>query len=332
MEIKQELLSFPAANGEGNIFVRAWFAGNLRLIKPAAIVQIAHGMSEHSGRYDEFARYFCLNGFFVVAGDYAGHGLSVQGHPGAFSAKAGGLDFTIEDLHHIFEIAAEKIGALGDAKGIPRILFGHSMGSVFSAIYAERKGGLAALVMSGTPSGIKFSRLFSLIAGAISKTRGHLARSPLLEYLTGSAANLPPAEAERKRQWLSRDPEKVREFCNDPLCGFDYTAGGYSVMLRGYHYINSKKWGRHIGDIPVLVVGGTDDTASECGKGPEKYAGRLRDSGHTKVELKLFPECRHEIINELNRQEIYKYLCDWFKGISKNFSRRDAETQREHCN
>ena len=307
MGIKQEEWVFPASNGEGDIFARAWLTE-----KPAAIVQIAHGMSEHSGRYDEFARFLCLNGFSVVANDHAGHGQSTQGHPGAFASRAGGFDFSVEDLHRLFVLAEEKIGKL------PRILFGHSMGSMLAALYGERWEGLAALALSGTPSAIKFPRLSSLITSFIARTRGHLAQSSLLKRLSGSAANLPPAEAERKRQWLTRDREKIREFTSDPLCGFDYTAGGYAAILNGYNYINSKKWGRRIPNIPILVVAGVDDTASDRGKGPARYTARLTERGHTRVELKLFPECRHELINELNRKEIFGYLCDWFKENNTN--------------
>jgi alpha-beta hydrolase superfamily lysophospholipase len=265
-------------------------------------------MSEHSARYDEFARFLCLHGFSVVANDHAGHGQSAQGHLGAFATKAGGFDCSVEDMQRLFLHAEERIGEL------PRIVFGHSMGSMLASLYAERWGGLTALALSGTPAAIKFFRLLSLIVNYICATQGHQARSPLLERLTGSAANLTSEEMERKRAWLSRDIEKIREFNNDPLCGFDYSAGGYSAILHAYHYINSNKWGWRIPDIPILVVGGADDTASNMGKGPAKYASRLIKAGHSYVDLKVFPECRHEIVNEINRQEIYAFLCDWFKG------------------
>jgi len=294
--------TFPAANGEGEIFARAWIVQN-----PAAIVQIAHGMSEYSVRYNEFACFLCLHGFCVVANDHAGHGQSAQGHLGAFAAKAGGFDCSVKDIQRLFVLSEEKIGKF------PHILFGHSMGSILAALYAERWGGLSALVMSGTPSSIKHSRIFCFIADIISASRGHLARSALLETLSGSAANLSSEEMERKRVWLSRDIEKIREFNNDPLCGFDYSAGGYSAMLRAYHYIKSKNWGLNIPDIPILIVSGTDDTVSGKGKGAKDYAGQLLRTGHTHVELKLFPECRHEIINECGREEIYAFLCKWFK-------------------
>jgi len=301
MEIIKEEWSFAAANGEGEIFARAWLIEN-----PVAIVQIAHGMSEHSERYDEFARFLCEGGFCVVAEDHAGHGQSSQGHLGAFASKAGGFDCTIQDLHSLFALAEERIGVL------PRILFGHSAGSVLTALYAERYEGLTALAQSGTPAAIKSSRLFQFLADFFSLTRGHLGRSKWLEKLTGSTAGMPPEKVESEKLWLSRDIDKVREFIDDPLCGFDYSVGGYSTMLHAYHYINSKKWGRTIPDIPILFVAGAEDTASDMGRGPEKYFAQIKSTGHTRADLKLFPECRHEITNELNRREIFAFLHDWF--------------------
>jgi len=302
MDVRLEQWSFPASNGEGDIFARAWLAED-----PVALIQIAHGMSEHGGRYDEFARYLCERGFSVVANDHAGHGLSVQGHPGAFSKKAGGFDRSIEDLHRLFTLAEEKAGAL------PRILYGHSMGSALSALYAERYKGLTALVLSGIPYAIKSSRMFQFLAGFISTFRGHHVRSPLLERLTAAATEEPREEGEDERRWLSRDKEKVREFNEDPLCGFEYTAGGYSTMLRSYHYLISRKWGHAIPDIPVLIIAGAEDVASDYGNGPRAYAAQLKATGHTKVDMHLFPECRHEITNEINRQEIFEFIYDWLK-------------------
>jgi len=309
METKLEQWRFLASNGEGDILAHVW-----QPKEPLAIIQIAHGMSEHGARYDEFARFLNHHGFCVVANDHAGHGQSAQGHLGAFASAAGGFDHAVQDVDQLFTLAEERIDKL------PRLLFGHSMGSVLAALYAERYPGLAALIMSGTPFAIQFSHLFQFLAGCISRTRGHLASSPLLERLTGSAAHLSLEEAERVRVWLSRDSEKVREFSTDPLCGFDYTAGGYHTMLSAYHSINSKRWGQRMPDIPILMVAGTDDTASGLGKGPSRYAAQLIDTGHTHVDLVLFAKCRHELVNELNREEVFTFLCNWFLDNTRNQS------------
>lgn len=301
MSYRQELWNYRASNGEGDIIARAWIPDD-----PLAIVQISHGMSEHSGRYFDFAHFLNTQGFAVVANDHAGHGLSVQGHKGAFAAKQGGFDYSVNDLQKLFLYAEEELGCL------PRILFGHSMGSMMAALYAERYKGLTALVISGTPYGIPVSGFFQWLSGVIAGAQGQLAHSRLLELLTGSADKLPIGDAERARTWLTRDSNKVREFCIDPLCGFDYTAGGYHAFIRGYRLLISKEWSKQIPDIPVLVAGGSDDTASASGKGPLHYATQLKETGHSHVELKVFEDCRHELINELNREEVYWYFTEWF--------------------
>jgi len=301
MNINNEEWRYASSNGEGETFARAWLIEN-----PVAIVQLSHGMSEHSGRYDEFASFLCSSGFSVVANDHVGHGLSAQGQLGSFASKAGGFDFSVSDLDKLFALAEERIGAL------PRILFGHSMGSILAGLYAERYQGLCALVLCGTPYAIESSRMFALIAGFITAFRGQKAESPLLERLTGSIRNLPPEEKIRERYWLSRDEETVKAFTEDPLCGFDYTAGGYATMLKAYHYMYGPKWGRLIPDIPILVTGGGSDDKSGNGEGPKGYYEQLIKTGHSRVELKIFSDMRHEILNEIGREEVYDFLRDWF--------------------
>ena len=303
---------YPAANGEGDIFARVWLP--LSSV-PKALVQIAHGMSEHSGRYDEFAEYLCTQGFAVVANDHAGHGQSAQGHLGSFSARQDGFDYAVEDLNSLFVLAEKSVGVL------PRVLLGQSMGSLMAAHYAERYDDLSALILSATPSAIQHSKVFQHLAGSIATTRGHLARSPLLERLTGSLKGKSEAEKMQIRSWLTRDEEKIREFNADPLCGFDYSAGGYLTLLKAYHHVNAGNWGARIPHIPVLVVGGSADPSSGNGKGPVRLVERLTKTDHTQVELRLFKDARHELINELNRQEVFAFLSSW---ISQQLGQRDG--------
>jgi len=305
---------FPASNGEGDIFARAWLVP-----EPRAVVQIAHGMSEHSGRYDEFARYLCGLGFAVVANDHAGHGQSAQGHLGSFSSKAGGFDSAVDDLFNLFEQAGQKGTVPLSQNGTkepspfvpPRVLLGQSMGSLLAALYAERYNDLSALILSATPSAIRYSGVFQFLAALIATTRGQLARSPLLEKLTGSVKNMTEDEKMQARSWLTRDEDKIREFNNDPLCGFDYSAGGYLALLKAYHHVNAKNWGQQIPDIPLLIVAGSADPTSGNGKGPVHFAEQLTKTGHKQVELRLFKDARHELINELNRQEVYTFIGNW---------------------
>jgi len=291
---------FPAANGEGDIFARGWLAEN-----PRAVIQIAHGMAEHSGRYDDFAAALCSRGYSVVANDHTGHGLSAHGTLGTFAQKPGGFDFAVQDMARLFEYAETQLGVL------PRIMMGHSMGSMLAALYADRYSDYIALIMTGCPAPIALSGFAIKLANRIVKRHGYLARSPLLEKLSGSVRGLTGEKLEQKELWLTRDIDIVRAFISDPLCGFDLTASGFGEMLSGFRTVASADWGKNIPGIPVLIAAGANDSVGKKGKGPVKYAGSLRKTGHTDVTLKIFPDDHHEILNEFDRDDVYTYILDW---------------------
>jgi len=300
MEIEKVLWSFPAANGEGDIFARGWLTSN-----PRALVQIAHGMAEHSARYDDFALALCSRGFSVVANDHTGHGQSAHGTPGTFAQKPGGFDFVIDDMAQLFEHADKQIGAL------PRVLMGHSMGSMLAALYADRNGGITALIMSGAPAPIALSGIAIRFANRITRRRGYLARAPLIEKLAGSTRGLSGEALERKELWLTRDIEVVRKYIADPMCGFDFTASGFAEMLSGFKAVAAPDWGKDIPDIPILIASGGNDSVGGKGKGPARYAKQLQSSGHSDVTLKIFPGDHHEILNELDKDDVYAFILDW---------------------
>lgn len=300
MAIKREEWSFPAANGEGDIFARAWLIEN-----PRALVQIAHGMAEHSARYDNFAAALCEWGYSVVANDHTGHGLSAHGNLGTFAEKPGGFDFVIDDMAQLYELAETKIGVF------PRILFGHSMGSMLAALYADRHDDIIALIMTGCPAPIAFSGLAIRYANWLVKRHGYLTRSRLLAKLAGSVEGLTGEALERKELWLTRDIEIVRAFIADPLCGFDFTASGLSEMLGGFRKVASPDWGKRIPDIPILIAAGGNDSVGGKGKGPALYARQLQSTGHSDVTLKIYYGDHHEILNELDRADVYAFIQRW---------------------
>ena len=304
MDTKKMEWSFPASNGEGEIFARAWLIPD-----PRAVIQIAHGMAEHSGRYDDFAVSLCNLGYSVIANDHTGHGRSLQGHMGTFAQKPGGFDFVIEDMAALFEYARAQIGEL------PRILMGHSMGSMLAALYADRYNDIKALIMTGCPAPNPLSGFAIKYADRITRRRGYLARAPLIEKLAGSVRGLTGEDLERKEMWLTRDIDVVRAFIADPLCGFDFTASGFSEMLGGFRQVASKNWGKRMPDIPILIAAGSNDSVGGKGKGPARYARQLQETGHTNVTLKIFPGHHHEIINELGRDEVYAFIHAWLDKI-----------------
>ena len=305
MDIKREEWSFPASNGEGDIFARAWL-----IDAPTALVQIAHGMAEHSARYDDFAEALCSWGYSVVANDHAGHGQSSQGHLGTFAQKPGGFDFVLDDMAKLYEVAEEKIGKH------PRIMMGHSMGSMLAAIYADRHDDIAALIMTGSPAPVAAGGFAIWLTKGIIKRRGYLAPSRFVAKLAGSVEGLTGEALEKKEMWLTRDMEIVRKFIADPLCGFDFTASGFYEMLSGFKLVASPSWGRKIPDIPILIAAGGNDSVGGKGKGPTRYADQLRANGHSNVTLKIYPDDHHEILNELDRDVVYADIRDWLAIVS----------------
>lgn len=304
MEFQRVEWAFPASNGEGDIFARGWLISN-----PRALVQIAHGMAEHSGRYDDFAIALCNWGYSVVANDHTGHGLSSHGHLGTFARKPGGFDYAVDDLAGLFKYAQTQIGEL------PQLLMGHSMGSMLAALYAERYYDIIALIMTGPPAPIAISGLAIRHADRITKRHGYLARSPLIEKLSGTTRGLSDEAVERKELWLTRDIDIVRTFIADPLCGFDLTASGFSEMLRGFRRVASKDWGRQIPDVPVLIAAGGNDSVGGKGKGPQRYARQLEKNGLSNVTLKIFPDDHHEILNEFDREDVYAFIRNWIDRL-----------------
>jgi len=300
MEIKRVEWSFPATDGGGDVFARGWLIPD-----PRALVQISHGMAEHSARYDDFAAALCGRGYSVVANDHTGHGQSTRGTPGTFAQKPGGFDYVVLDMKRAFEYAQEQIGEL------PRILLGHSMGSMLAALYAERYDDIKVLILSGSPAPIAFSGLAICYADWITRRHGYLARSDILDKLSGSNKGITGEALEKKELWLTRDIEIVRAFIADPLCGFDLTASGLAEMLRGFRRVAEKDWGKNIPDIPILIAAGGKDSVGGNGKGPTRYAKQLQANGRTDVTLKLFPDDHHEILNELDRAEVYAFVLDW---------------------
>lgn len=303
MEMRKKEIYRDSAGGE-KVFSRCWLVEN-----PRAIVQIAHGKAEHTGRYEEFAMALCNAGYSVYANDHLGHGNSMNGHRGAFSDQGDGFVFVQEDMLSLFDLAVEENGSL------PLILIGHSMGSVLAGLFAEKWGQrLSALILLGTPVTHPFLGLGICVARYVIKKKGRYAGSRIIDKFMGTSEGLTGAALEEKKSWLTRDVEKVYESINDENCGYSFTVSGYLDFLLGMKEMGAKSWGKSIPDIPILIAGGGHDSAGGNGKRPRQCAAQLQAQGHTRVTLKIYPDDRHELHNELDRQEFFAHLLDWLQS------------------
>ena len=290
----------PASSGWGQIFSRSWLGE-----EPKALLVIAHGMAEHSGRYGQFARFLAEKGFAVYMNNHAGHGRSAQ-IKGHFADK-NGWECVIQDLHALRAQAQEAY------PGLPLFWMGHSMGSFLSRSYIARYGaGLSGCVLCGTMGKNPGAALGKAVAAAQEKLMGPHSPGKRLNKLATGSYNRRIPNPVNSSAWLSRDEAVCREFESDPLSNFPFTAAGYRDLFTGLLEISSPQWaGRVPKDLPVFLIAGEEDPVGFYGQGPRQVEGWLRQAGLLEVRLELYPGMRHEILNELGKEQVYQDVLDW---------------------
>ena len=276
-----------------------------------AVVQIIHGIAEYIERYDAFAEYLNTLGFLVVAEDHMGHGQSI-GKKGTQGYFQGGWFAAVEDSYRLL------LGTRQRHPDVPYVLFGHSMGSFMARTILAKypDSGITAAVICGTgwqPS----LALPALIKAAdlIGKRSGETVPSKALEAMAFGSYN---KRVEHKRtvcDWLTRDDAVVDAYIADPLCGFTPSAGLFRDMLSGIRYIQKpESLNAMKKDLPVFFIAGGDDPVGSYGKGVRKAAEAFRQAGMRDVTVKLYPLCRHEILNEINKAEVFQDILTWIEG------------------
>lgn len=280
--------------------------------QPKAIVQIVHGIAEFIERYDDFAAYLNSFGYLVVAEDHMGHGKSI-GKDGVQGYFHGGWFAAVEDTYSLL-LQTQK-----EYPDIPYILFGHSMGSFMARTILAKypDSGITAAIICGTgwqpglvlKSGIAMSKL-------VCKRIGEKTPSDKLNALIFGSYNNRIEHPRTAYDWLSRDNQIVDSYIAHPLCGFVPSAGLLRDMMMGIDYIQRKENLARMGKtLPVHFIAGGDDPVGAYGKGVKQAAEAFRKAGMQKVSLRIYPMCRHEILNEINKQEIYEDIVQWVNSL-----------------
>ena len=275
-----------------DVFSRWWTVDD-----PAGSVLIAHGASEHSGRYDRFARALNDAGFTAVAIDHRGHGRT-GASTGTGLMGAGGGHAVIDDLH---ELRAQ----LGDG---PQFLFGHSMGSMIGLGYlVEHSTGLAGAILCGFAADV--SDIGAMVPVLQQVADAGQRDEPAVGLL--AAYNEPFEPARTPYDWLSRDPAEVDLYIADPLSGDDNPLT-YGFVLDLFELLVPAP--DRLADIacPVLVIAGDQDSAAAMGAGPTKLAEALRAAG-VPADLVLYEGARHELLNETNRDDVTADIVTWLR-------------------
>ncbi len=297
--------AFLSSNGKTQIRVRRCTPEG----KIVGIVQLAHGIAEHIERYDAFAAFLADNGFLVVGNDHLGHGKSVNDPSElGFFAENGGWQLAVGDMRKLYEATHAEFPEL------PYFFFGHSMGSFLTRTYLiNYPDGVAGAIICGTGQQAAPIVAGGKLMGKI-ECRRHGARykSELLNKLAFGSYNDGFPEVRTVCDWLSRDPDTVEKYMADPLCGFIPCAGLFTDMMGGIQFIGSARNIRRMRkDLPVFFISGDKDPVGENGKGVIRVYNAFLAAGMTDVTMKLYHDCRHELLNELNRDEVMKDILDW---------------------
>ena len=306
--MKVSEFTFDSSTAHNKIFTRLYEPDG----EPKAVLQISHGMAEHSALYKPFCEYMAQRGFVVVINDHLGHGRSVTSGAlyGHFGEK-GGLYNVVEDQRNLQSIMREKYPEL------PYFLMGHSMGSFIAREFAAAYGNsLTAVVFMGTSAGISTAmwKAERTYLNMLKKAKGARAKIPSLEKIATGPYNKKFKPNRTNYDWVTSKEEEVDRFVNDPLCGFPFTARAYAEMFDGLRGLYPEHLSAMKKDIPVLLFAGDHDPVGSNGPGVRQVYEEIKAAGVQDVTLKLYEGGRHEMFNEINREEVYDDLIGWLNS------------------
>lgn len=289
-------------NDETPVYVKRWTDPNR---ESKAIIQLSHGMAEHINRYNDFANVLVENGFDVYGNDHRGHGKTgeKQGLMG-FLAEQDGFSKTATDLHtittHIKQTQPHK----------PVFLFGHSMGSFLARHYIQIYSyDIDGVILTGT--GYTKKPLITL-AKSIAAILPKKEASPFMNKLVFENFNKHIQHPKTSFDWLSRDQKEVETYINDSYCGFIPTGRFFYDLMTGLEYIQSDKQNKMIRhDLPVLIMSGDADPVGSYEQGVWKTVQLYEKAGLQSVQVSLYNDARHELLHEINKEEVYQTTLQW---------------------
>lgn len=282
------------------------------------MVQIIHGMSEHSERYEAFVRKLVDAGYIVCMHDHIGHGYSVESLDELGDMPLRGNEIMLEDIERVRSFA-DTFFAERQIACDQHILMGHSMGSFLARVFIEtHTDTYAGIILSGTgdPSPV-LSRIGYALCRVMAGIFGHAHRSKLIHALGAGSFSRSIKGAHTPLDWLCSDPRVVMRYACDERCGQMFSVGAYgslsALTCDAHAALNSSQM--NLGGFPMLLISGKDDVVGDFGKSATRVAREYRARG---VDLMciLYEGMRHEILNEHDKDQVIRDIITWLDGVS----------------
>ncbi len=309
----QEVYTFESKDGHSMIHCRKWLPEG----EPVAVLQLVHGMVEYIERYDEFARFLTSKGYVVVGHDHIGHGQSVDSLDDlGVMTSTHPADDMVEDIYTHYSITKKVY------PNLPYFILGHSMGSYMlrkfladKTAYLDELSG-AVIMGTGQESAGTLNAGLAVVA-ILSLFRGKKYRSAFVQGMSYSK----PYQIydcygkDYANSWLSKNTRSVEKYYHDPYCTFMFTLNAYKALAEGTKYACSKVCaGKVRKSLPVFFVSGDADPVGNLGKGTTAAYNSLKNAGVKDVTLKLYKGDRHEILNELDREQVFQDIYQWLEA------------------
>lgn len=278
-------------------------------IKIIGILHFVHGMQEHRKRYAHVLEYFSNAGYICAISDMRGHGenITTKDDLGYFSRR--GASALVEDTAS-FNDYLKKV-----YPGLPIIMVGHSMGSlIVRAFIKKRSSEINGLIICGSPSAKPFLIASRFIINVLGFLRGWRYRSNFVTNAVLSSFNKPFAKEGQKNAWLTRDGDIVDNFNRDPLCGVPFTLNGYKALINLLITVYSNEgWKRVYRNLPIMFISGGDDPCRLSDKKWQNSVNHLKSVGFHSIYSKMYPGMRHELFNEIGKEEVFKDILKFLE-------------------
>ncbi len=281
--------------------------------KPKAVVFLAHGLCGCKERFLPFMEYLAMNGIACVANDHRGHGSSIHNEEDRGYTYQGGAKAMVMDM----EIVAEYIGE--HYQDTPITLLGHSMGSLAARAFLKHNDSrLDKVIVCGSPSPNPMAPIGRAIINMMSKRDNGKRRPEILQKFTSTSYNR-KFKHEGYQAWTCSDANVRKQFANDPRCNFTITVDLAKALMDLFKEAYSKKgWSVNNPALPIIFISGDDDPCMISTKKFEKAIKQIGDCGYSNVHKVTYPQMRHEILNEKDKQRVWNDILSFINGSPTN--------------